>query len=117
MKFLIVVTLLVAVAAASPLVQRRQPLVKRSVVVLSPVEVVEAGPAVARKVRQFGFGGGGFGGGYDDTNFDAYSQSGGFGGLGGYGGYQDSGFDYSQQQGGFGGGGFGGGGFGGGFGF
>lgn len=102
--------MLVVAAAASPMVQRRHPLVKRAVVLLSPVEVVEAGPVVERKVRQFG---GGFGGGYDDTNFDAYSQSGGFGGFGGGGGYQNSGFDYSQQQGGggFGGGGFGGGGY------
>lgn len=122
MKFLITFALLVAVVSASPLIERRHPISKRSVTVLTPVEVIEAtGPVVRRKARQFGgfggFGGGGFGGGgYDNSNFGAYNQGGSFGGLGGFGSYDNSGFDYNQQQG-FGGGGFGGYGGLGGFGF
>lgn len=115
MKILIAIAVLVTVAAASPLVQRHQPQILTDD--NRVVNALEDGPILNRKVRQFGFGG--YGGGYDNTNFDIYSQGGNFGGLGGFGGYQNQGFDYSQQQGGgyggFGGGlgGFGGGGIGG----
>lgn len=109
MKFLVAFVLLAAVAICSAKPVQETAVPHERVAILMPVETIESGPQLKRRVRQFG---------YDNTNFDAYSQSGNFGGFGGYGGYQDSGFDYSQQQGGF-GGGFGGGygGFGGGFGF
>lgn len=112
MRFLILLGLLAAVGAALVEKQSDQNVQKPEIVVLTPVEVVQTGPLLKRRARQFGIGG--FGGGYDNSNFGAYNQGGSFGGLGGYGGYENQGFDYNQQQGGFGGGGFGGGGFGGG---
>lgn len=78
-----------------------------------PVDNAETGPNAKRKARQY----------YDNTNIDAFSNSGFSAGLGGFSDYSNSGFDISQQQGfgggyggfgGYGGGGYGGGGYGGG---
>lgn len=111
MKIVIVLTAIVALAASHPIVENNENQQKADAklpsptIVVTPIEVVDAGPVVARKVRQF----------FDNTNFNEFSQSETVAGPGGFENVQDMGVDFSQQTG-FGGGGFNNGGFGGGFG-
>lgn len=90
MKLFIGIALILAVASAYP-INNQPAVVKNSeTLVLTPVDVAEAGgPVVNRKARQFGFGGfgGPFGGGFGQTDINVDIASGGFGGGLGYGGF------------------------------
>lgn len=103
MKLPIIFFAIIAVATARPPLGNDEQITKLPdpVVVLTPVEVVDAGPVVNRPARQF----------YDNTNFNQFNQQETFAGPGGFENIRDSGVDFSQQIG-FGGAGIG---FGGGF--
>lgn len=108
MMILIILTAIVALVASHPVVENQQKTAAKlpsPTIVVTPIEVVDAGPVVARKVRQF----------FDNTNFNEFSQSENVAGPGGFENIRDMGVDFSQQIG-FGGGGFNNGGIGGGFG-